>query len=133
MGSSSGRQRERGATTTELVVVMPFLILLVFLVVHVGVWLHATQIARAAAQEGARAARVETGSAEAGQARAESFLAELGDSVLEDEVVTVESDGDSARVEVRGRALAVLPFLHFDVVASSEGPVERFRNPDEAP
>jgi Flp pilus assembly protein TadG len=133
MASPTGRHGERGATTTELVVVMPFLILLVFLVVHVGVWLHATQIARAAAQEGARAARVETGSAEAGQARAEAFLAGLGDSVLEDEIVTVDANGDTARVEVRGRALAVLPFLHFDVVATSEGPVERFRNPDEAP
>jgi Flp pilus assembly protein TadG len=127
------QDRERGATTTELVVVMPFLILLIFLVVHVGVWLHATQIARAAAQEGARAARVETGSIAAGQERAEAFLAGLGDSVLEDEVVTVEADGQTAKVEVRGRALAVLPFLHFDVVAMSEGPVERFRNPDEEP
>jgi Flp pilus assembly protein TadG len=133
MVSPSRRDREGGATTTELVVVMPFLILLIFLVVHVGVWLHATQIARAAAQEGSRAARVETGSIAAGQARAEAFLAGLGDSVLEDEVVTVKADGQTAKVEVRGRALAVLPFLRFDVVATSEGPVERFRNPDEAP
>ena len=132
MGSPSPHQRERGATTTELVVVMPFLILLVFLVVHVGVWLHATQIARAAAQEGSRAARVETGSATAGQARAEAFLSGLGSSVLENEVVTADADGETARVQVRGRALAVIPFLHFDVVATSEGPVERFRNPDEA-
>jgi Flp pilus assembly protein TadG len=133
MVSTSRRDPERGATTTELVVVMPFLILLIFLVVHVGVWLHATQIARAAAQEGSRAARVETGSIAAGQSRAEAFLAGLGDSVLEEEVVTVEADGQTAKVEVRGRALAVLPFLRFDVVATSEGPVERFRNPDEAP
>ena len=132
MRTPSRRERERGATTTELVVVMPFLILLIFLVVHVGVWLHATQIARAAAQEGARAARVETGSAETGKARAEAFLADLGESVLQDEIVTVDADGETARVEVRGRALAVLPFLHFDVVARSEGPVERFRNPGEA-
>lgn len=124
---------ERGATTTELVVVMPFLILLIFLVVHVGVWLHATQIARAAAQEGARAARVEAGSAEAGQARAEAFLGDLGGGVLEDAVVSAEADSAVARVEVTGRALAVVPFLAFDVSAASEGPVERFRNPEEAP
>jgi Flp pilus assembly protein TadG len=127
------RDQERGATTTELVVVMPFLILMIFLVVHVAVWLHAAQIARAAAQEGDRAARVELGSATAGEARAREFLAQLGGTVLEDQTVTVTIDGQTARVEVRGHALAVLPFLRFDVDAVAEGPVERFRNPSEAP
>lgn len=127
------RGSERGATTTELVVVMPVLILMVFLIVHVAVWLHAAQIARAAAQEGDRAARVEAGSAAAGEDRAREFLHQLGGSVLQDGTVKATVDGKTARVEVHGHALAVLPFLRFDVDASAEGPVERFRNPSEAP
>ncbi len=125
--------RERGATTAELAVVMPVLLLMVFMGVHVAVWLHATQIARAAAQEGARAARIETGTESSGKARAEEFLAQLGDGVLTDHTVVVTRNSETARVEVSGHAMPVLGFLRFDVHASAEGPVERFRNPGERP
>ncbi len=112
---------------------MPILLLMVFLVVHVAVWLHATQIARAAAQEGARAARMDQGSAAAGKARAEDFLAQLGGNVLINRHVTATIDGQTVTVEVQGDSMAVLPFLHLPVDSTAGGPVERFRNPDEAP
>lgn len=107
------------------------LFLMIFLGVHVAVWLHANQVARAAAQEGARAARVETGSVAAGKARAVAFLDSLGDGALVDRTVTATTDGTSVRVEVHGRSLAVVPFLNLPVDAAASGPVERFRSPEE--
>ena len=50
----------------------------VLLVVQFALWQHAVHVAGAAAQEGARAARLEGGTAAAGQAEAEQFLARLG-------------------------------------------------------
>lgn len=118
---------ERGAVSTELVVATPLLLLLVLLVVQFALWQHAAHVAGAAAQEGARSARLEGGSAAAGQARAEQFLSQLGRTVVIEPEVSVQRDLERARVEVRGYATAVVPFLRIPVRAASEGPLERFR------
>ena len=48
---------ERGATT-EMVIILPALLFLIFLGIQFALWFHASHLALAAAQEGARAARV---------------------------------------------------------------------------
>jgi Flp pilus assembly protein TadG len=125
------RQGDRGAVSAELVVATPLLLVLVLLVVQFALWQHAVHVAGAAAQEGARSARLEGGSAAAGQARAEQFLAQLGRTVVMQPQVIVRRDLDRARVEVTGYAVNVLPFIHLPIRAESDGPVERFR-PDPA-
>jgi len=124
----AGRHPERGSVSAELVMATPLLLLLVLLVVQFALWQHAVHVADAAAQEGARAARLEGGSAAAGQAEAERFLARLGHTVVTDPEVTVHRDAERARVEVRGYAAAVVPFLHLPVRVASEGRLERFRS-----
>jgi Flp pilus assembly protein TadG len=121
---------ERGSVCAELVVATPLLLLLVLLVVQFALWQHAVHVADAAAQEGARAARLEGGTAAAGQVEAERFLARFGRTVVTDREVVVRRDAERARVEVRGYATAVVPFLHLPVRAASEGVVERFRPMD---
>jgi Flp pilus assembly protein TadG len=118
---------ERGAATTEAVLVTPVLLVLIMLVVQFGLWYHGSHVAVAAAQEGARAARLEGGSTEAGTARARSFLDSLGREVVGRPQVNAERNPSRARVEVRGTAVAVVPGLHLPIRAVSEGPVERFR------
>src|SRR6266511_3393136 len=110
---------EDGSASTELVVVFP--------AVQLGLWYHARHVALAAAEEGVRAARVQTGSATAGAARARRFLRALGPTVVADPVVRASRDQDTARVEVAGQALNVLPWLHLPVRQAAQGPVERFR------
>ena len=125
------RRDQRGAVASELVVATPLLLLLVMLVGQFALWQHAGHVARAAAQEGARAARLDGGSVVAGRATAEGFLDRLGGSILSEPEVVVKRDAQRARVEISGYATAVVPGLHLPVRAASEGAVERFR-PDEA-
>lgn len=124
-----GRADEQGAATAELVLVTPLLLFMILLVVQFGLWFHASHVASAAAQEGARAARVEGSSAGAGQDRAEALLDSLGRRLVLERLVTSTRDGDVARVEVAGVAPQVVPGLRLPISAESEAPVEEFRAP----
>jgi hypothetical protein len=124
----AARPGAAGGTTAELVVATPLLLLLV---VQFALWQHGAHVATAAAQEGARAARMEGGSAAAGRAEAADFLATLAPTLVRDPRVTARRDLATARVEVRGTAEAVVPWLRLPIRAAVEAPVERFRAPDE--
>ena len=132
MTGPTRRRTEQGAVTSELVVATPLLLLLVLLVVQFALWQHAGHVAAAAAQEGARAARLDGGSTAAGQATAERFLDRLGRRLVTEPQVTVDSDAERARVEISGYATAVVPGLRLPIRAVSEGPVERFRSETSA-
>lgn len=129
---AGARTDEEGAATTEVVLVTPVLLVLIMLVVQFGLWYHGSHVATAAAQEGARAARVDGGSNQAGAARARSFLASLGREVVGQPQVSAERNASRSRVEVRGTAVAVVPGLRLPIWAVSEGPVERFRPATES-
>ncbi len=118
---------ERGAASTQLVLVMPLLLLMVMLILQFGLWYHGSHVAIAAAQEGARAARLEGSTAAAGEARARTFLAALGRDVVGEPVVVATRDAEVARVEVSGLSVAVVPGFRLPISAVSEGTVERFR------
>ncbi len=105
----------------------PVLLLLIMLIMQFGLWYHGAHVASAAAQEGARAARLEGGTQAAGAARAEQFLAALGRSVVAEPRVSVSRDDQRARVEIRARSVPVVPGMRLPISAVSEGPVERFR------
>lgn len=126
-----GESQETGAVTTETVLVTPALLLLLMLIVHFALWFHAYHLATAAAQEGARAARLEGGTEAAGREKATQLLDALGRKVIvERQVVSSRPpDADTARVEVTGYATPVVPGLRLAVRGVSEGPVERFRAP----
>ena len=126
-----GAGEESGAITTETVLVTPALLLLLMLIVHFAVWFHASHVAAAAAQEGARAARVEGGTEAAGRDKATAFLDALGREVIFDRQVVSRRGpaSETARVEVSGYAAPVVPGMRLPVRAVSEGPVERFRAP----
>jgi len=101
------------------------------IIVQFALWAHASHIATAAAQEGARAARVQDGSAASGQARAEDFAQRAGTQVLTHLRVVADRNRDTVRVEVKGDAVALIPGLALPVHAVSTGPVERFRSEDQ--
>jgi Flp pilus assembly protein TadG len=122
---------QAGAATAELVVATPLLLLLVLLVVQFALWQHGANAATAAAQEGARAARLDGGSAAAGRAKAADFLHALAPTLVRGARVTARRDQATARVEVTGTAEAVVPGLRLPIRAVAEAPVERFRGADE--
>lgn len=117
---------DRGAASSELVVVMPLLLLLVMVSVHVGLWFHARHVVNAAAQEGARAARAVGATDDAGHQRAAQVLDQLGGSLTATRV-TVTRNGDVVTVRVTADAPPVVPGLTLGVAATSTSPVEAFR------
>jgi len=130
-GFSSIRRPSRpdaGSAGLEIAILGPALLLLVFTVVQAGLWFYARSLALAAAQEGVAAARGYQASADAGVARARSFLdRSAGDSLLETTVSGAGSTATTVRIEVRGRALSVLPGVSGPLVRqAAAGPVERF-------
>lgn len=121
------RSAEDGSVSAEVAVAAPALMILILIAVQFGLWYHASNVARSAAQEGVRAARVEGATAADGEEEARRFLAEAGSKVVGDSGVTATRDASSARVEVRGTAAGVLPGIHLPVKAAVQSPVEAFR------
>lgn len=117
--------REAGSAALELVVVFPIVLVTLLTVIQVALIAHATHVAQAAAREGARAARL-SGESDVGRQRAEAFLARLGAEVVLQPAVTATVEGQSVAVEVRGRAVGLVPGVPLDVRATTVGPLERF-------
>jgi Flp pilus assembly protein TadG len=117
---------ERGATT-ELVVLFPAFFVLLILSIQFALYYHASHVALAAAQEGARTLRV-TNNVSEGEGTANRFLANLSRAVLPDGTARGHVDADgTAHMEVSGTAESILPGFTFKVHEQSQGPVETFR------
>ena len=116
-----------GSATVEVVLATPLLLLVLLAIVQFALWQHAVHVADAAAQEGARAARLQGGTATVGAARTREFLAQLSPTILVHPQVSVRRNANTARVEVTGQALMLLPGLHLPVRVVAQGTVERFR------
>src|SRR5436189_587414 len=113
----AARRDQTGSATLQTVLVMPLLLLLITAIVQFALWYHASHIAIAAAQDGARAARVEGSTSQTGRVRAQQVIDQLGTRVLNNTTVTVTRDAEMARVEVRGWAPELIPGLRLPVHA----------------
>ncbi len=110
----------------QTVLVVPVLLLLLMLVFQFALWYYANEVASAAAQDGARAARVDTGTADVGADRANILLDQTARSLLQHRQVLARRDAESARVEVRGVCISLVPGLHLPVDAVATSSTERF-------
>jgi Flp pilus assembly protein TadG len=115
---------EEGSTAT-LAVATPLMLTLLLLIVHAALYLHAATVVHAAARDGARAARGETGTADAGTARAHAVLDSLPDDLLGDRRVTASRTTTTAQVQVTARIAGPVPFLAPPLTATVTSPVER--------
>ena len=121
------RRDQRGDATIEAVLAVPVLLLLITLVIQFGLYYHAAHTAEAAAQEGARAARVEGAVAADGQQRAEDFMADAAPTLVHNVTITATRDSETAHIEVRGTVHSIVPGLTLTIHADANSPVERFR------
>ncbi len=121
------RRGEEGDAVTEMVIVVPVLLLLIMTIVQFGLWYHAEHVVQAAAQEGVRAARSLDGTPESGSARAQQFLAMTAPLLIQDPDVQASRDDLVSRVEVRGTVVGVIPGLRMAVDASAVSATESFR------
>jgi Flp pilus assembly protein TadG len=120
---------ERGVVTAELVVAVPFLLLMLTLIMQFAIWAHATHIAQAAASQALDTARVLGGSNATGQSEADDVLAQLGAGPLKGAQATVTRGPTQTTVDITGSAATVVPFLHLPVRARAVGPTERYVPP----
>lgn len=124
-GSRPNSVDERGSASVELVVLMPLLLLILFSSVQGAVYFHASALAMAAAQEGARAASRENGTLAAGTSAASAFVSDAaGDSLT---AVTIRGSRTAAfaTITVTGSSLSLVPGWTPTVEQSASLPVER--------
>lgn len=111
------RALERGQTS-EAVLIFPLVLGLVFLIIQVGIWAYARNLAVHSAREGATAAA----SYESGQspeAITQSALADSADGILRSYTVTSSSSADAVTVTVRGRPLSLIPLVELPPIEQS--------------
>jgi TadE-like protein len=123
------KRTDRGASTLELALLTPILLLVILFVVQFALVFHARHVALAAAQSAARVAREQRTGDWHAAARAEgvSYVNKIGPQLLTG--VTAEPDGDADQrgVTVGGWAIPVVPFFKFHVSEHSQGPIECYR------
>jgi hypothetical protein len=102
--------------------------LLILLIIQFAIWWNAESIAHATAEEALAAARVQGGTAAAGQQRADQVISQIGSGVLIGPGVSVTMTPADVTVTVTGTAERVVPFpgLSFPVTVTVTGPVEQF-------
>lgn len=120
-------QAEEGDAVTEIVIVVPVLMLLIMTIVQFGLWYHAEHVVQAAAQEGVRAARSLDGTAGDGIDRAQRFLAMTAPALIHDPVVRASRDERQSSVEVTGKVVGVIPVVRMAVAARAVSATETFR------
>lgn len=128
MHRRQSRDDDVGSATLEIAILGPALLLLIFTIVQTALWFYARNLALAAAQEGADAARSYGLSPAVGITRARSFLdRSAGDSLQGSAVSSAGSTPTRVHISVTGHALSVLPGVPgFPVDQSASAPVERF-------
>ena len=120
-------ENDGGSVLAEFAVVLPALMLLLVGVFQFAAWYLASEVALGAAQEAARAARVQGGSAGDGEAAAWRFIQQANGGHLIGARVLVNRGADQVRVEVDGNAQSLLPGVRLGVRETAAGEVERFR------
>ena len=126
-----GSRGDEGASSIEMVLYTPLLMLIIFVTVQFALNWHGSSVAGAVAREAARTVRVGGGTpvaiAEA-EVRGLEYADAIGGAALRDVTVdVVPLPGDRIQVTVRGRANEIVDGLAPTVKATVEGPVEVFR------
>ena len=118
---------DRGSTSLQLVIIFPAVLALIFGGVQTALYFYARNVAIAAAQEGARAAGAQYGSASGGTAAAADFIARAGGAdALPDSSVSGNRSATTATITVRGRSLSLVPgYSGINITQSASVPVER--------
>jgi Flp pilus assembly protein TadG len=126
------QQRDSGASSIELVLLAPLVIVSILLVGQFAMWYQARHVAIAAAQAGARVAR-DTAQGlpwqDPAATAAQHYARQLGGSLLQGSSARAVGGGNVRGVEVVGTAPRIIPVpgLTFRIDETSEGPTECFR------
>lgn len=123
------QRTDRGASTLELALLTPILLLVILFVVQFALVFHARHVALAAAQAAARVAREQSTGDWRAAARTEGiqYVGKIGPQLLTRVDAQPDGDANQRGVTVIGYAIPVVPFFKFRVSEHSQGPVECYR------
>jgi TadE-like protein len=114
---------ERGDSTTQVILMVPVLMLLVLVGVQSAMWFHAANVAQVAASRGAGAGSAAGGGAGAATSEAQSVVVENGGSLAG---VNTGISGDMLAVTVSVDVPHLVPFFPNSVSRTQREPLERF-------
>ena len=123
--------QETGASSVELIIFFPLLLLIVLITVQVALVWYGNEVAIATAREVAREARVSPEVGErtsAAQANGVAYARRVGGKALTDITIDVSSTSDQVTVRVSGKALDVVAGMSPRVKASVTSERETFRS-----
>ena len=122
--------QETGASSVELMIFFPLLLLIVLITVQVALVWYGNEVAIATAREVAREARVNPEAGErtsAARANGVAYARRVGGRALTDIAIDVSTTGDEVTVRVSGKATDVVSGLSPRVKASVTSQRETFR------
>jgi Flp pilus assembly protein TadG len=124
------RHDDAGVATLELVVIFPVLLLVLFGVFQGALYFHGRNVLLAAAEQGVRAARLDSQPDRAATAvqQARQFLSDTGElKNLTGLTITPVVDGAQVRLTITARTVSLLPGVPGPQVSqTAAGSIERF-------
>lgn len=118
---------DRGAVTLQNVIVAPVLLLILAIFLHLGIILHANNLAQAAATSAYNAARDYGGSSADGTAAGYAILDQPG-SPIRRAAIDINRGANTVTVTVTGNAPSFVPWITTAVNVTVTGPTERWVN-----
>ena len=123
--------QEVGASSVELIIFFPLLLLVVLITVQVALTWYGNEVAIATAREVAREARVNSKGGDlsaAAKANGAAYARKVGGKALTDVEIDVSTTSDQVTVRVSGKSLDVVAGLSPRVKASVTSGRETFRS-----
>ena len=123
--------QEVGASSVELIIFFPLLLLVVLITVQVALTWYGNEVAIATAREVAREARANSKGGDlsaAAKANGAAYARKVGGKALTDVEIDVSTTGDQVTVRVSGKSLDVVAGLSPRVKASVTSERETFRS-----
>jgi len=124
----SSSQRDKGETSAQVVLVVPVIILILMLAIQAGLYFHTSNVAGAAAAQGATAASsvnmTSSVAVQQGQSSASNFVMAAGAQLFATPLVVISAGMVSVTVQVK--VPRIIPFFSSSVGRSVIEPLERF-------
>ncbi len=124
----SSSQRDSGETSAQVVLVVPVIILILMLAIQAGLYFHTSNVAGAAAAQGATAASsvnmTSSVAVQQGQSSASNFVKAAGAQLFATPLVVISAGIVSVTVKVK--VPRIIPFFSSSVGRSVIEPLERF-------
>ena len=123
---------DAGFSALEMAILFPLTLFIIFGIIQFGIWYHANDVARAAAQEAVRSASAYHATQSDGTQAANLVLSQNAKGLIINTRVACSRGTAVATATVTGHALQVVPFIPLSVKATASAPVEEFLRPPRA-